>query len=276
MRDHATLNLSILYQLSDVSVVVPHINRDKRRLKWFLPQYVKVTPPEVVANTHLAYDPGDKETEALLDQYGINRHPVEKSWITNKLEEAYKHVKTRLCVKLNNDTAFFRKDWAQTLVDQFNSRDEFQMIGRLIDSGYMNPDFTIDYYKNKPFFNTFKNNINILTNPEGSPIYATEYLHAHFVASQTMVLRELHKELMELDNNRYIPDDVLLSFIGMLHKIRIIDWRNSSYYFRHVGPHRGDFTEEELKQVEEVSRVETNDSDIKPEFLVRGYEVIHN
>jgi len=150
------------------------------------------------------------------------------------------------------------------------------MIGSLVNSGDLSSEILLDYYKDKPYFEGIKNNVETVTNPHDLSVFSMEYLHAHFVASQTIVQREVHRELMLFDNGRHIPDDLLHSFIAMLNRVKIINWVNSGYYFRHVGPHRGDFTEEELETIERECKEWMVDRDITPDFNERPYEIIHN
>src|SRR3990167_2860921 len=91
------------YTLEDLSVVIPQASQYVKRIKWFLPQYIKGTPKEVVKNTVVVYDPLDEETKAVLAQYGIKGLTATPPHSTYKMEAGFKSVKTRLCVRMHND-----------------------------------------------------------------------------------------------------------------------------------------------------------------------------
>src|SRR3990172_4226544 len=119
----------IPYTLEDLSVVIPQASQYVRRLKWFIPQYIKATPKEVIHNTVVVYDPEDAETQSLLLRYAITGITTIPPHSTYKLQAGFNQVKTRLCVRMHNDAFLKRNDWAISLIERFNQNPATQLIG---------------------------------------------------------------------------------------------------------------------------------------------------
>jgi len=236
----------ISYSLTDLGVIIPHIAKGIERIKWFIPQYVKATPEEVVKNTFIVTDPEDEFTPKLAGKYNIKVITTDRNWMTDKFKAGYEVLKTRLCARVHNDTAILRKDWAEVLVEQFNKFEEPQLIGQLHNTG----DFRIreldNYFKDKPYFNKLKKKIEP-TSRSGGDIVGTEYLHGYFMASQTYVLRDLQIPVMDFDNNNRGAEDCIVTLFAYLNNIQITNWLNITNYIKHTGIRRGFFNEDVYK-----------------------------
>src|SRR3990167_1189968 len=92
------------YTLEDLSVVISQAEQYVNRMKWFIPQYIKMTPSEVVKNTIVVYDPEDEETKKVLSQYSIKGITTKPPHSTYKQEAGFNHIKTRLCARVHNDS----------------------------------------------------------------------------------------------------------------------------------------------------------------------------
>lgn len=254
------------YNLTDLGVVIPHAKKSTERIEWFIPQYVKATPPEVVANTYISTDPEDDFLPKLAGKYGIKTVVSDRAWITPKLQAGYKLLKTRLCARIHNDVTFFRNDWAECLIDQFNSLEHCQLIGQLHNTGDFSIKEMFGYFEDKPYFNRLKAKIEPSSHPNGD-IVGTEYLHGFFMASQIYVLRDIQYSILDWEGNNRGKDDCIITFFSALHQIPIFNWQNINCYMAHQGKAGGKFNEEVKKtEFEEISR--------KPIFSLKKTEAI--
>lgn len=227
------------YTLSDLSVVIPQASQYVKRIAWFLEQYVKGTPKEVINNTIVAYDPEDDYTKVLLEKYQINGLTVQPPQSTYKMEAGFRQVKTRLCVRIHNDTFMVRDDWAQALVDQFNVEEVPQIIGYYHPSGIITKDLIdkfLEWYPSfKPVYDSLEFN-------ELEQI-GTPFLGAYFIASQTVILRGLYPLLVDFNEGRMNKEDCLLMLFASHFGINITTWRNQFEFVQTVSPSYGDFDE---------------------------------
>lgn len=254
----------IPYDFNDLGVVIPHGQKSVERIKWFLPQYVAATPPEVVANTYIATDPDDLFTPKFAKEYGVKVVFSKGAWITPKLQAGYELLRTRLCARIHNDVAIHRKDWAEVLIKQFNSFEIPQLIGQLHGTG----DFLITeifkYFEDKPYFNKLKERFEIISRETGD-IIGTEYLHGFFMASQTYILRDIQYSILDWEDGGRSKDDCVISLFAFLNRIQVVDWLNITSYLSHVGKAGG-------RLVDGIVATEIEESSRKPIFNFKKAE----
>lgn len=251
------LGVSPPYTLEDLSVIIPHEASYVKRLKWFLPQYFRGTPAEVIKNTIIAYDPGDKITEGELERYGMKGVIVNKTQSTYKFEGALKEVKTRLCVRMHNDTQIVRNDWAQVLVDRFNQLETPQMIGQYHPSGDLSMESIDRLKKYYPWMQSLYNNLELYTTDRGDKRIGCAYFHAFFIASQTYIFKEFYPFLVEYTDGQMDKEDCFLSLIVSLNGIHMTAWHNITEFCKNIYTKKADF-EEEMVSSEPMMITEEN------------------
>ncbi len=234
-------NFFVPYTNTDVSVIIPQASQYVRRIKWFLPQYIDVTPPEVVKNTLVVYDPEDLETKKILDDCGIQGITATPPHSTYKLQAGFSAIKTRLCVRMHNDAMIKRSDWVDVLVEQFNKERHAQIIGAVNRSGTVSKE-TIDqitaWY---PSFGQLSKN---LVFSEGDhPIAGTSFLSAFFIAGQTHLFRGLYPLVVYFNDGKMDKEDVLFTLFASLFHVKITNWTNMFQFVKDAGSGYGDFDE---------------------------------
>lgn len=230
----------IPYTLDDLSVVIPQASQYVRRLKWFIPQYIKATPFQIAyKNTIVVYDPEDLETKAVLDQYKIRGITTTPPHSTYKLQAGFDQVKTRLCVRVHNDAFFKHSDWAEVLVEHFNQNPQTQLIGALNISGGIGKDILDKIVEQYPSFQSLYNQLDF----QGQNHIAAPFFSAHFMAAQTYLFKTLHPLLVELNEGSMNKEDVLTTILANLLGAKIISWNNMYAFVANVGASYGDFDE---------------------------------
>jgi hypothetical protein len=227
----------IPYTIEDLSVVIPHVSWHKRRIEWFLPQYVNATPPEVLKNTIVTHD-GDQFSKDLLDKYGIKGMEVTPDWSTYKMMAGFNEVKTRLCVRIHNDCFFPRDDWAYELVKQFNNERTPQLIGAYHPSGIMAKEMLDRLVQ---FYPSYKETYNKLNFDANGRIGAS-FLAAYFTACQTYIFRGLYPLVMDINENKMDKEDCILALLASVNGAIITYWENMSE-FAQVAGKSGEFDE---------------------------------
>jgi len=238
-------NIDIPYTLEDLSVVVPQASQYKKRISWFLKQFVEATPEAVVKNTVVTYDPEDEYTETELKKYNIRGKIITPPQSTYKIQGGLKDVKTRLVVRMANDTYLRRTDWADLLIDQFNSMSEPQLIGAAYPSGDVNKPAMEKFFSTYPWYRKSMKWIDYYTNSDGITSLSVYYLHGYFMASQTYVLQSLYPQIVELNDGDMGKEDCLVSHLASAHRIKIVCWDNLGEFCKHSGKHTADFEGEE-------------------------------
>ena len=226
------------YTLNDLSVVIPQASQYVKRIKWFIPQYIGGTPPEVVKNTIVTYDPEDEETKKVLDQHGIVGATVQPPHSTYKMESGFKLIKTRLCARIHNDVWIRRKDWTSVLIDYFNKDNSTQMVGFIHRSGGIDQDRLEKLVSWYPFFKSTYNHLEFSSKAVGSFFYA-----AQFIVSQTYIFRGLYSLVVDFNEGKMDKEDVVTTLFAMLHNIKLTHWANVGEYVKDVGASYGDFDE---------------------------------
>ena len=237
------------YTLSDLSVVIPQASQYVNRIKWFIPQYIKMTPPEVIKNTIVVYDPEDEETRKVLEQYDIKGITVTPPHSTYKQEAGFNHVKTRLCARVHNDSLFIRSDWAETLIEKFNqtptstslSTSNPQLIGAFNISGGIDKerlDKLVSWYPCfKPIYD------NLAFSEAEAPTTGAPFLSAGFMASQTYVWRGIYPLVVEFNEGKMDKEDVITTLLFSVIGVIITSWLNMYSFVKDAGGGYGDFDE---------------------------------
>ncbi len=233
--------LQLPYSLEDLSVVIPQASQYVRRIKWFIPQYIKMTPPQVIKNTLVVYDKDDLETKAVLDEYKIRGKVIEAPQSIYKQEEGFKEIKTRLCVRIHNDTVFVRNDWAQTVVDIFNSSPKPQLVGALNISGGIDKERLDKFLSWYPCFKPIYDDL-IFSESE-APTVGAPFLSAFFMASQTYVWRGLYSLVLELNDGKMDKEDVVTTLLFSVFSVIITSWTNMYSFVKNANTLYGDFDE---------------------------------
>lgn len=231
----------IPYTLDDLSVVIPQASQYIKRMKWFMPQYIKGTPPEVVKNTIVIYDPEDRETKLVVEQYRMKGATVTPPHSTYKMQEGFKYVKTRLCVRMHNDTYIARTDWAQSLIDQFNNDKNPQLIGAFNWSGGMAKTRVDAVLENYPIFKEIYDKLEFSNESIGST-----FMSAYCMASQTYVMQSIYNDVVRINQGGMNQEDCLFTLLTSLNNIKLIGWSNMFDFVRVVSQAYGDFENEVL------------------------------
>ncbi len=224
------------YTLSDLSVVIPQASQYVRRIKWFLPQYVRATPIEVLKNTIVVYDPEDTETRDELLKYeyiiGITATPPHSTY---KMEAGFKQVKTRLCVRMHNDCFVVRSDWAQVLVDHFNNYKAPNLVGAFNISGGLNQLAIQNIMEIYPW----KVDNSQPSSPAG-------FLSAFCMASQSYIMKAIYSLVVEINGGSMNQEDVLFTYLASIFNVDIIGWSNMFNFLTLGSKAYGDFDAEEI------------------------------
>lgn len=227
------------YTLSDLSVVIPQASQYVRRIKWFLPQYVRATPIEVIKNTIVVYDPEDQETRSVLADYGsrgIRGITTTPPHSTYKMEAGFKEVKTRLCARMHNDCFVARSDWAQVVVDHFNNIKTPNMIGAFNISGGLNQPVI---QKMMEMYPAWKVDNSQASSPGG-------YFSAFCMIAQSYIMKTIYPLVVEINEGRMDKEDVLFTYLASVFNVDLIGWSNM-YGFLTLGSKAyGDFDEGEV------------------------------
>lgn len=233
------LGMFIPYTLEDLSVVIPHASWYKRRLPWFLERYIKGTPVEVRKNTIIVCDPGDQYSFEMARKYEIMAIPNDdgnRDYSTLKLKVGFEVVKTRLCVRMHNDAHVLRDDWAQLLIEEFNSTGSPQMIGERHPSGEFTSEVIGNLSLSFPWFNKIKDKLEYINNR-----VAIHYFHAYFMASQTYIMRDIYKQVVEFNQDKMDKEDCLFSQIVSSYNVQMKAWLNLREFVRCVSSKTDDF-----------------------------------
>ncbi len=228
------------YTLTDLSVVIPQASQYVKRIKWFIPQYINSTPPQVVKNTLVVYDPEDTETKAVLDQYGIKGMTCQPPHSTYKMEAGFKEVQTRLCVRMHNDVYIARTDWAQRLVDQFNKNILFpQLIGAYNWSGGLFKTVLDKVLEDYLCFRETYNKLEFRQESVGAP-----FMSACFMAAQTYVFQGVYPEVVRINEGSMNKEDCLFTLLLSIYGIKLVSWNNMYSFVATVSQAYGDFNKE--------------------------------
>jgi hypothetical protein len=226
------------YSLSDLSVVIPQASQYVRRIAWFIPQYVKNTPPEVLRNTVVVYDPEDELTKSVLLSNGVRGMTASPPHSTYKMMAGFMQVNTRLCVRMHNDAFIARDDWTQALVNQFNAVSGPQMIGAFNISGGLSEEYFQKMMVFYPALEKLYPSLAFSNNSIGAC-----YLSAYFIAAQTYVMMGMYSQVLNLNEGKMDKEDVVLTNMTAFNQIPLTFWRNMYEFVANVGSGYGDFDE---------------------------------
>ena len=265
MRKYLMFNLDLPYTEADISVVVPQASQYKKRIAWFLDQFIRGTPGSIVKNTIVPYDPGDTDTEEQLKKFNVKGIPVTPPHSTYKIQAGLKAIRTRLVIRMANDTFIKRSDWAKILVDQFNSMSEPQLIGAI----YPTADFaesTINKFKEWfPHYSPALDDLRLIPQ-EGGLAGNICYIHGYFMASQSYVLQTLYPQIVDFNQGAMGKEDCLIGHLASSHRVKIVCWDNLGDFCKHVGKHTADFEGEEEQLPKIVYADETTEP--RPKFRI--------
>jgi len=248
----------IPYTLDDLSVVIPHIKAHQKRFEWFIPQYIKATPSEVIKNTIVTYD-GDDFSKNILDKFRIKGVVVtESDWSTYKQMEGFKNVNTRLCARMHNDACIIRSDWAQCLVSQFNSTSEPQMIGALNPTGFLAKEWVDKMLEMFPSFKPVYDQLKFDYNPNGHAYMPCNYFSAFFLASQSYVLKTIYHQAISINDFRMDKEDCMLTVFACLYNIQLTSWQDMYSFVCAARDKIGDFEEGDKIPPEPIIVDDTN------------------
>src|SRR3990167_1683568 len=228
------------YTLGDLSVVIPQASQYVKRIKWFIPQYIKMTPPEVVKNTLVVYDKGDMETYNLLLKHNIKGKAIQYAQSTYKQEAGFMDIKTRLCVRMHNDTFFIRNDWAETLVDIFNSSSKTTIIGAFNISGGISKKVLDRILFHYPCFQTVYDNLEF--SQDENPTIGAPFLGAFFMASLTYAWQSIYPLVIQINEGQMDKEDVVTTLLFSIMGVIITNWNNMFSFVKSGVPY-GDFEE---------------------------------
>ena len=233
------------YTLTDLSVVIPQAEQYVKRIRWFLEQYCNSTPDEVLQNTWVVYDPDDIETSLEIDKYPINKATVGFPQSTYKMQAGFAKVKTRLCVRMHNDCYIARTDWAESLVERFNMEPDgqAQFIGYIQPSGSLSKKSLDEFLLLYP---SFKGIYDKLEFSEGEfSSCGMPFMSAHFMASQTYIMRDIYNSFMDFNDGKMDKEDCLFTLFLSVLGINLVQWNNMGEFVKSMGKHYGDFDEGE-------------------------------
>jgi len=240
------VNFSPGYTAADISVVVPQWHQHKNRIVWFLKQYVRSTPPEIVRNTWIICDEKDSHSKELLSQYnkshGVNFDTVSHSdWSTYKQLLGFQKVKTRLCVKLHNDICILRTDWIQSLLDKFNETREPQLLGGYHRTSDIDKGRLEKFVKTYPIFGELYEKLEFAAGENGLETTGASYVTAYVTVTQTYVFQSLYPQIVELEGGKMDKEDCLFTLLVSLNRIKISSWVNMHEFLFWVTNKRADF-----------------------------------
>lgn len=249
------VNKFIPYSFQDLSVVIPQASQYVRRMEWFLPQYIKMTPIEVLKNTVVVYDPEDTATQNILSKYGIKGITTTPPHSTYKMEAGFNEVKTRLCVRMHNDAMIKRSDWASAIINRFNNDDSAQLVGVLHPSGVISEEAV---YKLMSWYPSFDTIYNLLTFSGGErSVIGSSFYSAFFIAAQTYIFKALYPLVVEFTQGKMDKEDVILTLLSYIHNVKLVSWSNM-FQFINADASYGDFDEGVVPQVDQQIITEEN------------------
>ena len=243
-----SLGVNFPYTVEDISVVVPHASQYKKRLSWFLERYFKGTPDEVTRNTFIIYDPDDLWSLNEITKYNIKAIPNKegnRDYSTLKMQVGFEQVKTRLCVRLHNDAQIVRSDWADKLVEQFNSTKIPQLIGVWHPSGDLGMEAVDKFSQSFPWFSSIESKLEPYVTDQGVKRIGSEYFHAFFMAGQTYIFRDLYPQIIKYNEEKMDKEDVLFSQLVSSYNIQLTAWNNLDRFVKCAGVKQGDFEEKD-------------------------------
>lgn len=251
-----------IYTLADLSVVVPQAEQYVKRIKWFLEQYCNSTPEEVIKNTWVVYDPEDAQSALEIDKYPVHKLTTQPPHSTYKMQAGFKEIETRLCVRMHNDVYLARNDWAESLVNQFNTDFNSQMIGYVQPSGSLGKEGVDEFLLLYPMFKEIYDNLEF---SEGEIlICGTQYLSAYFMASQTYIMRDIYNSFMKFNDDKMDKEDCLFTLFLSTLGVNITQWDNMGEFIRNMGRHYGDFDEEENPPLVPVTVITDQNRELYP------------
>jgi hypothetical protein len=233
------VKVDLPYSISDLSVVIPQASQYVRRIKWFIPQYIKNTPSEVVRNTIVTYDPEDEMTRQVLADNGIKGVPVSPPHSTFKMQAGFDQVMTRLCVRMHNDCFIRNPNWAQALINQFNTSPSPQLIGAFNISGGLPQEYFEKIMATYPALDKLYSSLEFTNGSIGAC-----YFSAYFMAAQTMVFRGIYPQVIDVGDGQMVKEDVVLTYLAAFNNVQLTFWRNMFSFVSDVGAGYGDFDED--------------------------------
>lgn len=260
------LGIPIPYTAKDISVVIPQVQRQFKRLQWFLKQYVEKTDPQVVANTIVIYDEDDDASRIEIEKYNILAMSCNQDWSTVKLKLGFRNVTTRLCCRIYNDTVFRNEKWTDMLVDQFNTTYVPQLIGEVHPSGMISKEGfekMVDFmWWYRPVFDRTEFTASFYDMPYAS----CTYINGYFMAAQTYVF-DLYKTLFEdFHGGSMNVEDLMFSHVASSHNIQITRWVNQGEFLDCLKGIEGD------KDTLDTDSVKNTNKDAVPKFERVTYE----
>ena len=216
------------YILDDISIIIPSTaNRFEERWKWFWPQYVKRTHPDVVNRTYIPCDPGEEIPGGI-------RVEVTPRWIVPKTLAALDQITTRLTFRLANDIAIIREGWEDVLLKQFNEEKRPQIIAE-IQQGISFPESQEKLQEDWEF----------IRREYPKPTTAQQYPHGARLFAQTSLWNAYYRHVI-----RYTPhdhDELFFSQIARGDGTVFTKFGGINLYLAHVGITNQDFTESYIR-----------------------------
>lgn len=238
---HSWLKLSSTrfpYQRYDISVVIPSAaGRYESRWKWFWPQYISNTHPDIVKNTYIVCDEAEYESLTILcpEAQIMTAKP---RFIVPKTIHGINAITTRLTFRLANDIAVIRKDWEVPILEQFNLEPKLQIISK-VTHGVVEPEeqenMETDWHFIKEMYKDHKK------------ATACVYTHGSILMAQTAVWRAYYSHVPCYTMHEH--DEIYFSQIAQGDGIAITNMTGIDRFLCHVGITNKDFCPEWMEHV---------------------------
>jgi hypothetical protein len=243
VETHSWLKISserIPYNIKDISVIIPSsAHRYENRWRWFWPQYLENTNPEIVENTYIPCDEAEYDfLEALCPE--ANVFASKPQWIVPKTIHALNWITTRLTFRLANDIAVIRPDWETPLLERFNAEPRLQLIAKMTH-GSTSPDeqksleedwwFIREKYKDQ------------------KKATACVYPHGAILLAQTAVWAAYYSMMPKY--TMHAQDDVFFGQLAQADGTVMTNMTGLDRFLCHVGISNKDFDECWMKHIEE-------------------------
>ncbi len=241
------------YTIDDITVIIPSAyNKFIKRWKWFWPQYIKRTHPDIVERTIVSCD---KEEEGFFKAMGItNLVFAEPKWIAYKTITALNHITTRLTFRMANDIMIVRDKWWEPLLSQFNAEEKLQIIAEM-QHGTSFPDTLEKLQKDWEY----------LEREYPRATTAAVYPHGSRVFAQTAVWNAYYRNVLRYTAHDH--DEIYFSQLARSDGTQFTNFKGINLYLAHVGISSRDFSEEYIKGHIKERREELNKQELNHEFV---------
>jgi len=236
------------YTIDDISVIVPSTaGRFEKRMKWFWPQYVKRTHPEVVKRTYIPCDPKEEIPGGI-------RIEVEPRWIVHKTIAALDQITTRLTFRLANDIMIVRKGWEDILLKQFNAEENLQIIAD-VQHGI---SYEESHSKLAGDWDFFKREY-----PKATT--AAVYPHGARLFAQTAIYNAYYRHVIRYTAHDH--DELFFSQLARGDGVQFTRFGGINLFLAHVGITNKDFTDDYIRGHIKERRREYSNAPDKHEFI---------